>query len=101
MSHDVPLLHLYSPPCWHDDAWLVGTKAGLACLRDALDLVLLDDVPGDVTTDGLFGVDGEGYRVRVVLTTEAGMAGYVLPYTDAMAQDPQAEGATWPKKAEG
>lgn len=91
--HDAPWLHLYTQERWHDDAAIVGTRAGLSALRDALDVAL-------ATGDGhaeceLFANDGEGYQLTVVAIDYERMETMALPYTDDVARETRSA-AIWP-----
>lgn len=58
------LLHIYSQPCEHFDARIVGNKAGLQILLQTIENALKcsDEVR---TSEELFATDGEGYDVVV------------------------------------
>lgn len=58
----VPLLHIYSPPFYHQEAFIVGNREGLERLRDALD-ALLSAGQEKVVSETVFHGDGEGYEV--------------------------------------
>ena len=69
-------LHIYAQPFWHTEAWLVGSRASLAKLRDCIDSALTNDK----ASCGQFTADGEGYAAIVVVTDSHD--GLILPYTD-------------------
>jgi hypothetical protein len=101
MSPDEGILHVYSPSAHHGDASVVGTRAGLALLRDALTWLLAQPTEGTATSVLTFTADGEGYHLDVMLEADSGMDAYVLPYTAPYATDPaQSEpyNDNWPKK---
>lgn len=88
------LLHIHAQPAQHDEAYIVGNRAGLLALRDAIDQALLT---GEVTTssspDGhqVMTADGEGYTVTVRCDNSAWNSPIwqvaLLPYTRDRAQD--------------
>jgi len=74
---DVPLVHLYSPPAWHDEQIIVCNEAGKAAL---LRLITTGQ------PQGVCPADGEcGELFLVVLATDVANKLHV-PYTDEMAQ---------------
>ena len=92
--HDA-ILHVYSPQAWHDTAFLVGTREAFVRLADACH-VALDQ--GEAVPL-MFTDDGEGYLLRLLCVDAEDLSGYVLPYTDATAQDRTPESCPeWPKR---
>jgi hypothetical protein len=77
------LLHVYSPRDHHDDAMLVGNKAGLIALRDAVDAAIKGD-NGRGHAD-LFTADGEGFELRIAMEDgdwqKSPWRDMALPYT--------------------
>lgn len=72
-------LHIYAQGFWHDTAYIVGDRAGLTALRDALN-VALEKGCGACEP---FASDGEGYETRVELCEdEATWKALQMPYTD-------------------
>lgn len=71
-------LHIYAQAQWHDPAFIVGDRAALERLRDALQQALEKGYarPQAMTTDG------EGYVVHVVCVSPEVMESTSLPYTD-------------------
>ena len=60
---EVPVLKVFSPQIWHDSGYVVGNRAGLEALRDAVDEALKNGAgSGEV-----FETDGEGYYVMAAL----------------------------------
>lgn len=101
MSPEEDILHVYSPYGHHGDAYIVGTRAGLSLLRDALAWLLAAKGAANATGFQTFTADGEGYSLTVSLEAESGMDAYVLPYTASYAVDTsQSEPYNdhWPKK---
>ena len=101
MSPEEDTLHVYSPYAYHGDAYIVGTRAGLSLLRDALNWLLAQSTESTATGFQSFTADGEGYMLTVLLDTESGMDAYVLPYTASYAVDPVQSAPYndgWPKK---
>lgn len=76
-------LHLYPGAFWHDDGAIVGTRAGLAELRDALEIALRD---GNAVASA-FVNDGEEYCIYVHQVTDDDMQKMAVPYTDEMAAE--------------
>lgn len=73
-----PLLHLYTQAHWHDAGHVVGDRAGLTALRDAIDRALTNKAAAAHVS----AADGEGYAVVVILLASKNMAGLVEPYVD-------------------
>ncbi len=90
-----PELHVYGQEAWHDEAFVVGTAAGLTALRDAIDAALRD---GAAVTPTVFVNDGEGYQVFVAAVPD--MSGVPVPYHDEVARHGTA-GAVPPWRLEG
>lgn len=63
MSKDPAVLHLYPGASYHDEGYVVGNRAGLLNLRDAIDRAL--EKQHSETT--VFVSDGEGYEVFVIM----------------------------------
>ena len=61
---EMRLLHIYSQPCEHFEARIVGNDSGLRVLRDAIIKALRE---GQASSGELFASDGEGYQVEVTL----------------------------------
>ena len=98
MAKEPPLLHIYGQAAHHDDVHIVGTRAGLLRLLDAIN-VALSGGPGQ--HHPVFAADGEGYAIRVTVESEEGMADYVSPYHAPWAHDPAEDhSAEWPRKAD-
>ena len=76
-----PKLHVYSPSYFHDHAFIVGNKAALEKLRDAIDAALLEgSATGDTTAST---ADGEGFDLKVYREEEDEYWNRAsLPYTD-------------------
>jgi hypothetical protein len=63
---EAPALLLYGQGSWQDDAHIVGTRSGLAALRDALEKAL-----GEGSTEAQFhSSDGEAYQLKITLHEE-------------------------------
>lgn len=63
---EMKLLHIYSQPCEHFEAQIVGNLAGLLELYDAIGVAL--NVGGEThLADEVFATDGEGYDVIIKL----------------------------------
>jgi len=64
----LPWLHIYSQPCEHFEARIVGNQKALMLLLDAIQRALL--MPQDAdnwerTAEEVFATDGEGYNVAI------------------------------------
>lgn len=80
------ILHVYSQSTTHDDAVIVGTKASLVALRDAITQAI---ETGESTFES-FVSDGEGFTCRVK-TREEGSSYFnnvALPYTSSFEEFP-------------
>ena len=99
MTDEPPILHLYSPYAWHTEAYIVGTRSGLAALHAALGRLLAGQGTERPDTT-LFINDGEGFELQILLESEAGMDGYAVPYTAdyARADDDTEDNQRWPKR---
>src|SRR5690625_4592809 len=77
-------LHIYAQTCWHDDAYIAGTRKGLEDLRDAISRAL----SGRPSIMQAFTGDGEGYDVYVFEASSDYMGTrLMMPYTDEHALD--------------
>lgn len=77
-------LHLYAQSCEHDDAYIVGTRAELAKLRDSIDAALNHKEMGR-SSDSLsehFAADGEGYDLTVKVIPDSVKSNLMLPYAE-------------------
>lgn len=98
------LLHLYSPPFYHAEAYIVGNHAGLVSLRDTLNRVLEGDDTCSFTPYDrpVFVKDGEGYQVIVILENSDWQGptwdNMAFPYTDERmcGHLNQQKGVIWP-----
>lgn len=104
---DPPLLHLYSNPSYHMDAHVVGNRAGLIALRDAINEALEGDTDSNVSVtpdrEGVvFTTDGEGYAVVVIRQDtpwrEQTWIDMLLSYTEESSLDGAKESSLtiWP-----
>lgn len=79
------ILHIYGQGAWHEEADIVGDRAALTALRDAIDRALSE---GSASTDAMV-TDGEGFPVVVIRLDDAEtLARLPLPYSDEMAYRP-------------
>ena len=85
-------VHIYPQDCWHDQAYIAGTKGGLRSLRDAIDRAL--ETGFDKCTT--FVSDGEGYDIVILPVDEATADKLGLPYTGEMASEKQRDIKEWP-----
>lgn len=65
-----PVIHIFAQYREHDEARIVGNRAGLLALQDAVTKALSEKV---ATVDTMAG-DGEGYELTVQLRNGAGMS---------------------------
>jgi len=63
---EMALLHIYSQPCEHFEARIVGNLAGLQELKGAIERVLTWRDRNEAKTNEVFATDGEGYQVIVI-----------------------------------
>lgn len=81
-------LHVYPQFLWHQDVVMVGTKASLEALRQAIDVALLEGAEACEFTV----TDGEGFRVVVVRNDdEKAWDRLAVPYADKDAQERRKE----------
>ena len=79
---DYKALNIYSQKYPHEEAIVIGNKAGLIELRNAIDKALLNPDHHELTNDSVFVWDGEGYDVLVHCTEdEDNLKEFGLPYT--------------------
>jgi hypothetical protein len=86
------ILHIHSQLLWHDDAWILGNRAALVALRDAVDAALRDG-QSSITA---FVSDGEGFVVNVVCREDID-AQAAVPYasSDEESREKRPD-AVWP-----
>jgi len=78
-----PILHLYSPPCYHDEAFVSGNREGLELLKAEIERALNGAKPG---TDALyFNSDGEGGYIVVEMFEQSEAINLALPYSGDLA----------------
>jgi hypothetical protein len=75
-----PKIHIYSQPCQHEPAFIVGTQEGLWALRDAIDRALIDDLLCDKKKHEAVTNDGESYHVVVFKVGPTVFGEMRLPY---------------------
>ena len=98
----IKLLHIYGQEQWHGNTYLVGNKAGLLELKNAIEQAL-DNGRGETTNKGscIYTNDGEGYQVRVVLNDTIWQSPFwenlALPYSWEIASEKR-DDAIWPWK---
>jgi hypothetical protein len=81
-------LHVYAPSCEHDDAHIVGTRADLMKLRDAIDGAL-DARARHRSSDSVqsfFDSAGEGYDVYIKVVPESVENNLSLPYAESIGR---------------
>jgi hypothetical protein len=78
----IALIHLYGQLIWHDEALIIGNRAGLEKLIDALNRALISGK----SKAGASTADGEGYDLHIVCQDKDwqsdGWQKLKLPYTD-------------------
>lgn len=74
------ILQIYAQSGPHDGAFICGTEDDLKRLRDALDLMLLEN--RDKAYLDTFTSDGEGYTVKIIKLEEKQFDQLILPYAD-------------------
>lgn len=79
----LPMVHLYGQPIQHMDAHIIGNRAGLEAVRDAIDAALRSGAEEALA----FAIDGEGYGIKVIELRDAIMDEMPLPYTDPEAAE--------------
>lgn len=83
MSDSYPILHLYSPASYHQEQVVLGNRAGLEALRNAVNAALAG---GFSVTDACETGDGEGYHLLVKMLDDDAMQTVRTPYTAKDAQ---------------
>lgn len=105
IERDPALVHLYAGPSFHMEGFVVGNRAGLTALRDAINKALEGEEYHNAARTprnegGVFTRDGEGYEIIVIRqdTSWQGKAwsDLALPYTaeDGMLQNTEKD--HWP-----
>ncbi|MHB8619059.1 MAG: hypothetical protein ACYDAG_05695 [Chloroflexota bacterium] len=96
------MLHVYGQGSFRDEAGIVGNRAGLSALRDAL-TTALDSENGRASMEAMVK-DGEGFNVLVVCDnspwTGPGWQRRAVPYTEEYAQESHAD-ARYPWQSDG
>ncbi len=83
LIHQLPQVHIYGQPSWHDNAHVIGNRAGLEALRDAIN----DALRTGAQQAEVYATDGEGYGIKVVELADAILDEMPLPYTDPEARE--------------
>jgi hypothetical protein len=78
------IVHLWSPMSFHEPQWVVGNKAGLQALRDAIDIAL--KTHGSACAE-VFTNDGEGYDLGVHCIADSDIDNLAVPYTESYAKE--------------
>lgn len=85
-------LHIFAQHSWHDEARIIGTRAGLEYLAAAVAKALKYR---EGTSATVFTNDGEGYNVEVACVDDVG-DDVPTPYTMRIADE---EAAHWRERA--
>ncbi len=93
---DTTDLHLYAQSQWHDEAYIVGNRAALTALRDALTRLL--DGAASTETLPAYTNDGEGYDLLVRLADQRIFDALTVPYTDPIAIAASGDGRLYPSE---
>ena len=102
MPGEPALMHIYGQDVWHAPAWIVGNRAGLEALREAITVAL--DKPRSEAI--VMAGDGEGYAVQVIrddrsfFDQKPGDWDWAVPYTDEIAQDRPGARYPWNQDAQ-
>lgn len=81
-------LHVYGPRLYHDDAFLVGSRAALEQAKAAIEEAL----ESGGATRILFANDGEGFHFGVIcVDDENSLDSLAVPYTQDFAQEKRDE----------
>lgn len=94
---DIVLLHIYAQAQWHSPSCIIGNRAGLERLREAVTNALDGGMGETPEVDGVFASDGEGYEV-LVMREDGPWSNYpdteltvwdrlVMPYREDEARD--------------
>lgn len=89
----MPTVHVYPAESQHGEAYIVGNRAGLEKLWNAITEALNSD-ESEIATADVYAKDGEGYDLIVVEACDAIMDETPLPYTD-WYEDGRPDGG-WP-----
>lgn len=73
-------LHIYAQFTNHDYAFILGDRAGLIALRNAIHGALINDSGRDQCQ--IFASDGEGYQVLIGVLSSDEAGKLATPYTD-------------------
>lgn len=92
---DPALIHFYGQSVPHDSVHIVGNRAGLLLLKEAIDAALLGGRP----EMEVFVNDGEGFNIRALMLDSAWDAekwtNLSVPYTESISME-QRVNALWP-----
>lgn len=84
------ILHIHAQPFNHAEAYIVGTPASLAALRDTITAALLRQEPESC---GSYAADGEGYTTVVIpLSSKTLPEELLLPYQELSPSEPPKSG---------
>lgn len=96
-KEEIALLHTHGQEAWHDEAYIVGNRAGLEALLEALQQALRS--PSGSAGVDLFVSDGEGYRCLISLNDDPWRSESwikaAVPYTAPYARENR-DDAIWP-----
>jgi hypothetical protein len=83
------VLHIYGQSFWHDEAFIVGNREGLATLRDAITRALESESGAVVAT--AYVNDGEGFDIGIYRVHDENTDRISVPYTDETAAEKRDE----------
>ena len=93
-NEEIELCHLHSASFWHDDAYLIGNRAGLEAIHQQLGELLSQPEGEWVRECELYCSDGEGFSLIMVRDdtpwydqTQQRSWNHQLPYSDELARD--------------
>jgi hypothetical protein len=80
------VVHLWQPLMWHCNQYIVGNKAGLKKLADAIQKSLESEIPV-ITKVEMFTSDGEGHDIVINVVSDKDAEHLAVPYTDEIAEE--------------
>jgi hypothetical protein len=81
-------LNIYSQECWHDNAYIVGTRDSIKELIKVLACAFRNTSEDGTAQADFFCSDGEGYTVHVVIASKETMDTKApVPYTEEYARE--------------
>lgn len=94
---NIALVHVHGQKAWHDDVYIVGNRAGLTVLHDAVNRALNN--PDETASTEAFVSDGEGFELVIIHNDQPWQSDSwrraAVPYTEEYARENR-RNTVWP-----